>query len=62
MITFSMNRKAYETDVETTVVVAKVVRAYREGGEKDASAISAMMAAGLATGRIRETDGPTKPV
>ena len=54
MISFSMNEKTYETDVETTEVLASVVRAYRAAGEEDASAIAAMMHAGLATGRIRE--------
>ena len=54
MITFSMNEKSYETDAETLEVLASVVRAYRQGGEKDATATTAVMSTGQAVGRIRE--------
>ena len=54
MISFSMNGKSYETDIETLGVLTSVVRAYRAAGSLDPSAIAAMMWAGLKTGRIKE--------
>lgn len=54
MMPFSLNAKIYETDIETLDVLGSVHEAYRAAGSKDASAIAAMMYAGLKTGRIRE--------
>ena len=51
---FEMTDKTYCTDSETLRVLRTVVESYRKGGSRDASAVSAMMHAGIATGRIVE--------
>ena len=52
--TFEMDGKSYETDAETLSVLNGIVKSYRKGGSQDNSAVAAMMALGMATGRIVE--------
>ena len=50
--TFEMDGKAYRTDAETLALLREIVPAAKATG--DASAVAAVMVAGLATGRIVE--------
>ena len=52
--TFQMNEKSYETDKETLELLRSLVPAAKKS--KDFSAITAVMALGLETGRIKELD------
>lgn len=49
---FEMNGLHYETDAETLIVLREIVPGAKKTG--DASAVAAVMALGLAAGRIRE--------
>lgn len=52
MMTFTLNGKAYRTDLETLEVLRSVIEMARESG--DSSAVIAIVELGQMTGRIQE--------
>ena len=54
---FEIDGRSYMTDPATLAILREQVAIYRANGERDASAITAVMALGLETGAISEEAG-----